>query len=149
MSTTSRQKEVPGHANVRLLAVCLASIALLAACSKRPNNPSAALIGDYELHWQNGSNCAGRGIESSILQLHADGTSEQHDLFHDGSQFRTAGKWRYDGDDHIRLDPLRATTTLEIDKNGSAVPAELVVQWSNPPNILLNPHDSCLFTKVR
>ncbi len=59
----------------------------------------------------------------------------------------TKGNWEYDGKDGVLLDKLRATNTLEIDKNASATNAGLIVQWSNPPNILLNPHDDCLFVK--
>jgi hypothetical protein len=81
------------------------------------------------------------------LDLRADGSSEQRDQFKDGSRFVTPGKWQYDGDDGISIDNLRTTTTLEIDRNASPAHASLIVQWSKPPNILLNPHGDCLFAK--
>jgi hypothetical protein len=83
-----------------------------------------------------------------MLELRADGSSEQRDHFKDGSQFVTAGKWKYEGDDSISFDSLRTTKTLEIDKNASASSASLIVQWARPANILLNPDDDCLFAKT-
>src|SRR6266700_1696276 len=127
-----------------LIMVTVASVAWLCGCSPTPRNPRAALVGQYKLHTGTG-NCSGRGIESSMLELRADGTSEQRDRFKDGSQFGTAGKWEYEGDDHIAIDNLRITTTGEIDKNASPIHASLIVQWSKPPNILLNPDDDCVF----
>lgn len=90
-----------------------------------------------------------RGIESSELELRPDGTLEQRDQFKDGSRFVTAGKWQYDGDDHISIDNLRITTTGEIDRNASPIHASLIVEWSKAPNILLNPDDDCLFAKAQ
>jgi hypothetical protein len=130
-----------------LIVAAVSSIACFTACFRTPSDPRAALVGHYRLHVGHG-NCAGRGIESSALELRPDGTSEQLDQFKDGSRFMTAGKWHYDGDDHISIDNLRATTTGEIDKNASPGLASLIVQWSKPPNILLNPDDDCLFAKA-
>jgi hypothetical protein len=132
-----------------IIAVVVSSIACLDGCSRRPNDPHAALVGQYQLHWGNGSNCSGRGIESSTLELRADGTSEQRDRFKDGSQFVTAGSWQYTGEDSIGIENLRISKTGEIDKNASATYAGLIVQWSKPPNILLNPDDDCLFAKTQ
>lgn len=132
-----------------VIVVVISAIAILVSCSSRPRDPRAALVGQYRLHWGNGSNCSGRGIEASTLELRVDGSSEQRDHFKDGSQFVTAGKWQYEGDDSISFDSLRATTTLEIDKNASPTHAGLIVQWSGPPNILLNPDDDCLFAKTQ
>jgi hypothetical protein len=132
-----------------LVAVAVSAVACLNGCSRRPSDPRAALVGQYRLSWRNGSNCSGRGIEDSTLELRQDGTSEQRDHFKDGSQFLTAGRWRYDGKDGVLLDNLRVTTTLEIDKNASATRAGLIVQWSKPPNILLNPDDDCLFVQTQ
>ena len=131
-----------------LLVATAFSLASFTACSRRPNDPRSALVGQYQLHVGQG-NCAGRGIASSTLELRSDGTSEQRDQFQDGSRFVTAGKWHYAGDDHIAIDKLRATTTLEIDKNASPDFASLIVQWSKPPNILLNPDDNCMFAKTQ
>jgi len=130
-----------------LVVVALFSVSCLGGCSRTPSNPGAALVGQYTLHVGNGY-CSGRGIENSILELRPDGTSEQRDRFRDGSQFVTAGKWQYDGDDHIAIDNLRITTTGEIDKNASPIHASLIVQWSKPPNILLNPDDDCVFAQA-
>jgi hypothetical protein len=77
------------------------------------------------------------------------GTSEQRDRFKDGSQFVTPGKWQYGGDNHVDLDDLRITTTGEIDRNASPTHASLIVEWSQPPNILLNPDDDCFFAKTQ
>jgi len=103
-----------------LIAMAVPTVACLDGCSRRPNNPSAALVGQYRLHWGNGSNCSERGIEDSTLELRADGTSEQRDRFKDGSQFVTKGNWEYDGKDGVLLDKLRATNTLEIDKGATS-----------------------------
>jgi hypothetical protein len=132
-----------------LIAVLSFGVVCLDGCSRRPSDPRDALVGQYRLHWGSGSNCSGRGIEASTLELRADGTSEQLDRFKDGSQFVTKGKWQYDGKDGVLLENLRATNTLEIDKNASATNAGLIVQWSKPPNILLNPDDDCLFAKTQ
>jgi hypothetical protein len=131
-----------------LIMVAVSSLASLSGCSRRPNNPQAALVGQYKLHVGKG-NCSGRGIENSILELRPDGTSEQRDHFKDGSQFVTAGKWQYNGDDHISIDNLRITNTGEIDRNASAIHASLIVEWSKTPNILLNPDDDCVFAKAQ
>jgi hypothetical protein len=130
-----------------LVVFAASSVVYFSECSRTPSNPQAALVGQYKLHVGNG-NCSGRGIENSTLQLRADGTSEQRDRFKDGSLFVTAGKWYLDGNDGIGIDNLRTTTTLEIDKNASPTHASLLVQWSKPPNILLNPHDDCFFAKA-
>jgi hypothetical protein len=131
-----------------LLAVLAASSgAYFSGCSRTPSNPQAALVGQYKLHVGNG-NCSGRGIESSTLELRADGTSEQRDRFKDGSLFVTAGKWYLDVNYGIGIDNLRTTATLEIDNNASPTHTSLIVQWSKPPNILLNPHGDCFFAKT-
>src|ERR1700747_3679948 len=109
-----------GSSVLVVAAVC--SIGSFTACSRTPSDPRAALVGHYRLHVGHG-NCAGRGIETSTLELRPDGTSEQLDQFKDGSRFVTAGKWKYDGGDHISIDNLRTTTTLEIDKNASPTTA--------------------------
>ncbi len=132
-----------------LIAVAVSALACLNGCSRRPHDPRAALVGQYRLSWRNDSNCSGRGIQDSTLELRQDGTSEQRDHFNDGSHFLTAGKWRYDGKDGVLFDNLRVTTTLEIDKNASADSAGLIVQWTKPPNILLNPDDDCLFVHAQ
>jgi hypothetical protein len=132
-----------------LTAVFSFSFVCLNGCSHRPTDPRGALVGQYRLHWGSSSNCSGRRIETSTLELRPDGTSEQRDRFKDGSEFVTEGKWQYDGEDGVLLDSLRATNTLEIDKNASATHAGLIVQWSNPPNILLNPDDDCVFVKAQ
>ena len=133
----------------RSCSLVLATVASLIciACSRRPSDPRGALVGQYKLHI--GSGCSGRGIDNSTLDLQADGTSEQRDTFEDGSQFVTPGMWRLDGDNGISIDKLRITTTGEIDKNASPVHAGVGVEWSHPPNIVLNPDDDCLFVKVR
>jgi hypothetical protein len=133
----------------RLPAIVLTffSFACLVGCSRRPSNPRAALVGKYRLHWATNSDCSGRAIAGSTLELREDGTSEQRDRFSDGSEFVTHGKWQYGGNDDVLFDNLRTTTTLEIDKHASVSAAGLIVQWSKPPNILLNPDDSCLYAK--
>jgi hypothetical protein len=130
-----------------LLVVLAASSVVFSGCSRTPSNPQSALVGQYKLHVGSGI-CSERGIENSTLELRADGTSEQRDRFKDGSLFVTAGKWYLDGNDGIGIDNLRTTTTLEIDKNASPTHVSLIVQWSKPPNILLNPHDDCFFAKA-
>lgn len=132
-----------------MIAVFSFSVVCLNGCSRRPTDPRRALVGQYRLHWGSSSNCSGRGIEASTLELRPDGTSEQRDRFNDGSQFVTEGKWQYDGKDGVLLDSLRTTNTLEIDKNASVTNAGLIVQWSTPPNILLNPDDDCIFAKAK
>ena len=82
------------------------------------------------------------------MELRNNGTSEQRDNFSDGSQFVTAGKWQLENDTGIAIENLRVTSTGEIDKNASPIHASLIVEWSKTPNILLNPHDDCLFAKA-
>jgi hypothetical protein len=133
-----------------LLLVVVAVLLQLAfaGCSRARSDPQAALVGRYRLY-EGHSNCSGHGIESSTLELRADGSSQQTDQFKDGSRFVTPGKWEYDGGTGISIDNLRTTATLEIDKNATPAHASLIVQWSKPPNILLNPHGGCLFAKVQ
>src|SRR5712692_520450 len=99
-----------------LICLILFSVACLDGCSRRPSDPRAALVGAYRLHWGTNSDCSGRGIVDSTLELRADGSSEQRDHFNDGSQFVTRGKWSY-YNDGVLFDNLRTTTTLEIDKH--------------------------------
>lgn len=131
-----------------LITVSVSCLVCLAGCSRRPRDPRAALVGKYQLSWGRGSFCSDHEVGSSTLELRTDGTSEQRDRFKDGSQFVTAGNWEYVPDDHVGLENLRATNTLEIDKNASATYASLIVQWSKPPNILLNPDDGCVFARM-
>ena len=125
-----------------LLVLTALSILSLGGCSRRPHDPRAALIGKYRLHWGTNSDCSGLPITDSELELRADGTSEQRENFKDGSQVVTRGKWSYDNDG-VLFDNLRAG----FGKDASATAAGLIVQWANPPNILLNPDDSCLYAK--
>jgi hypothetical protein len=55
-----------------LIAMAVPTVACLDGCSRRPDNPSAAPVGQYRLHWGSGSNCSGRGIENSTLELRAE-----------------------------------------------------------------------------
>jgi len=130
-----------------LIVVAVSSIVCLPACSRKPSDPRAALVGQWNLHVGTGD-CSGRGIESSTLELRNDGTSEQRDKFKDGPEFVTAGKWRPESDDGVAIDNLRITNTGEIDKYAFPIHASLIVEWSKPPNILLNPHDDCFFSKA-
>jgi hypothetical protein len=127
--------------------VMLPALVFSVACNRPPSDPRAALVGHYRLHVGNGSGCSGRGIESSTLELRVDGTSQQQDVFKDGSRFVTRGAWRLDGASGVAIDDLRITTTGEIDKDASPIHASLIVQWTAKPNILLNPDDNCLFAK--
>ena len=68
-----------------LIAVFSFSFVCFNGCSRRPTDPRVALVGQYRLDWGSGSNCSGRGIETSTLELRADGNSEQHGRFKDGS----------------------------------------------------------------
>jgi len=129
------------------MAIAVTAAGYLAGCSRKPRNLRAAIVGQYRLHVGTG-NCSGRGIASSTLELRNNGTSEQRDNFSDGSQFVTAGKWQLENDTGIAIENLRVTSTGEIDKNASPIHASLIVEWSKTPNILLNPHDDCLFAKA-
>jgi len=129
---------------------------------QRPKDARAALVGQYRLELPEGSDCSEHSIESSILELRADGTSEQTDRFKDGSQFVTSSKWEYyeynkwcptvgfeliASCDLITFQKLRVTTSLEIDKAASPLGAGLIVAWPKPPKIRL--WNDCFFTKVR
>ncbi len=123
---------------------------------QRPRNARVALVGQYNLHSLEGSDCFGRGIESSTLELRVDGTSEQRDRFKDGSQFVTPSTWEYyeynkwcpttKGCDLIAFQKLRITKNFEINKSASPSGAGLIVWWSKPAKIPLG--GGCVFAKV-
>src|SRR5215472_14222542 len=113
-----------------LICLVLVSVACLNGCSHRPSDPRAALVGKYRLQWGTNSDCSGRAIADSTLELRADGNSEQRDRFNDGSQFVTHGKWDYDDNGGVIFDNLRTTKTLEVDKHATATGAGLIVEWS-------------------
>ncbi len=131
------------------IAAGVSSIALLfstASCRKTPNPAEAhkLLTGKWRLvvktdyvHW---------GIDSDTLILHADGRMEQHLELLTGKKYDSVQeRWEYLPDRSISLD--RRLTVTDPQYAGVPQLEVLIVEFNQPPVILLNPHQNCFYQR--
>ena len=125
---------------------------LSASCNGRPvvhENREPELVGDWDLLLRH--DCENYAIRSDHLTLHADGTFDQHSVLKDGQKVESTGQhWRYLEKDSVALstrrdwephsDPnLKKSTDVQPQIAGINENEVLIVHFSSPPEILLNP----------
>ena len=122
------------------IAPALVAIALLGSwgCNRAPKPEEAhkRLVGQWRLVVK--SDCKHWGVDSDTLILHSDGRMEQHLKLLNGKKYDSAQEhWEYSADLHIVLDQrLRVS-----------VPEVLIVEFSDPPVIVLNPDGNCFYER--
>jgi len=131
---------------------CSASVALallllgLSACRKTPSPERAnqLLTGKWRLVIK--SDCENWGVESDTLILHSDGRMEQHLRLLNGKKYDSVKeRWEYLPDNSISLDQ-RLTVS---DPQNAGIPQlqVLILEFSDPPAIVLNPSENCFYER--
>jgi hypothetical protein len=119
-----------------------------ASCRKTPNPEEAhkLLTGKWQLVVK--SDCAHWDIDSDTLILHADGRMQQHLKLLNGKEYDSAQeRWEYLADRSISLD--RRLTVTNPQYAGVPQLEVLIVEFNQPPVILLNPHQNCFMSASR
>jgi len=117
-----------------------------ASCRKTPNPEEAhkLLTGNWRLVVK--SDCAPWGVDSDTLILHSDGRMEQHLKLLSGKTYDSAHeRWEYLPDHSVSLD--RRLTVTDPQHAGTPQLEVLIVEFSQPPVILLNPHQNCFYER--
>jgi len=131
---------------------CSAGLALallllgLNACKKTPSPEQAhrLLVGKWKLVVR--SDCEHWGVESDTLILHYDGTMEQHLRLLNGRKYDSAREhWEYLPDHSISLD--RRLTVSDPQNAGIPQLQVLILEFSDPPAIVLNPSENCFYER--
>ena len=87
--------------------------------------------------------CQDWGIESDKLILHSDDRLEQHLKFLNGKKFDSAQEhWEYTPNNGISLNRRLTAPAGTLESEG------LIVEFSEPPVILLNPDEDCFYQKI-
>jgi hypothetical protein len=132
------------------IVVVLALMCLLAACQKpmSPDEARNSLTGEWKLVVK--SSCNDLGIRSDRLLLHSNGQLEQHLEMADGKKFDSPpdSKWSFVPDHSVSLDER-----FNVSKSGATTNVEkrheiLIVEFTKPPSILLNPDQSCFYQQI-
>jgi hypothetical protein len=120
------------------------------ACHKQvtPDEAKNQLAGDWKLIIK--SSCADFGIRSDKLILHHDGRLEQHLEMADGKRYESSAdsKWSFMPEKSVSLDER-----FNVAKSGSEITVEkrheiLIVEFTKPPSILLNPDLNCFYQRA-
>jgi len=113
-----------------------------------PDEVQNRLAGEWVLIVK--SSCSDLGIRSDKLILHGDGRLEQHLEMTSGKRFdsSTDSKWSFMPENSVSLDER-----FNVAKSGTEVSVEkrheiLIVEFSKPPSILLNPDLNCFYQRV-
>jgi hypothetical protein len=116
-------------------------------------------VGEWDLLLRH--ECENYPIRSDRLTLHADGTFDQHTVLKDGQKVESTGQhWRYLEKDSIALssrrdwephsDPnLKKSTDIQPPIAGVSENEVLIVHFSSPPEILLNPDSDCVYVRTK
>jgi hypothetical protein len=134
------------HSRIALGALVFALQLGTASCRKTPSPEEAhkLLTGEWRLVVR--SDCAHWGIDSDTLILHADGTMEQHLKLRNGKKYDSVQEhWEFLPDHSISLD--RRLTVTDPQNAGTPQLDVLIVEFSQPPVILLNPHQNCFYER--
>jgi hypothetical protein len=115
-------------------------------CRSKPNSEEARklLAGKWRLESRH--DCNHWGIDSDILILHADGRMEQHLKLLNGKSYDSVQEhWEYIPDDSISLDQRLTVTNPQY----AGIPESevLIVEFSEPPAIVLNPDQDCVYQR--
>lgn len=131
-------------------AVILLLGCLCAGCHKQVTSEEARsqLTGQWTLVVK--SSCGDFGIRSDNLILHHDGRLEQHLEMISGKRFdsSTDSRWSFMPNNSVSLDER-----FNVEKSGTEVSVEkrheiLIVEFTKPPSILLNPDLNCFYQRV-
>ena len=131
----------------------LSLILLLAAGCSRQRTPAEAktlLVGDWNLHI--GSDCEGYDVASDKLILHSDGTFEQHTVSKRGYRYdASAEKWDLIDDHSVSLDSRKDFFNSQPENEfvGLRRGEVLLVEFTTPRVILLNPKQNCFYTQPK
>lgn len=128
-----------------LLLLCMCD-----ACHKQmtPDEAKNQLAGEWTLIVK--SSCGDLGIRSDKLILHHDGRLEQHLEMTNGRRHESSAdsKWSFMPENSVSLDER-----FNVAKSGAEVTVEkrheiLIVEFTRPPSILLNPDLNCFYQRV-
>jgi hypothetical protein len=117
-----------------------------AGCRRTPSPERAQklLIGKWRLVVK--SDCNYWGVDSDILVLHSDGKMEQHLTLLNGQHYDSVHEhWEYLPDHSISLD--RRLVVSDPQHAGIPRLEVLILEFSDPPVMLLNPHEDCFYER--
>ncbi len=132
---------------VRVDTRVLVMLLLFVACSKAiPQDAAATLVGRYEL-----TSTAERLLTTTdVLRLHSDGTFVHEGSTKSGDHFSYSGRWRY-AQRTVALDDWRdyaGVTTKVPQGSGARVNMNVIVEFTSPPVIVLDPDRNILYAKT-
>jgi hypothetical protein len=116
------------------------------ACKQTPTAEDAhrLLSGKYRLVVRH--DCEQWGVDSDTLVLHADGRMEQHLKLRNGKSYDSVqAHWEYIPDHSVSLD--RRLVISDPQNAGMAQLQVLIVEFSDPPVIVLNPDEDCFYER--
>lgn len=121
------------------------------SCTRAPSVAEANRL--LEGHWELalGHDCSDYGIRSDNLVLHSDGTLEQHFVSIYNQRYDTTNQhWSYSPENHVNFDIRRNFFTKQppTEVIGVPIPENLIVEFGNPPVILVHPDSDCFYRKV-
>jgi hypothetical protein len=132
----------------RILFGVVATSALLgtAGCRRTPSPEEAhkLLTGKWRLVVK--SSCKHWGVDGDMLILRSNGTMEQHLKLLNGQLYDSVQQhWEYLPDHSISLD--RRLVVSDPQYAGIPRSEVLILEFSDPPVILLNPHEDCFYER--
>jgi hypothetical protein len=129
-------------------------VALLAAvgCNHKRTESEARslLVGEWNLHV--GSDCADYDVASDKLILHSDGIFEQHTVSKRGYRYDApAEKWDYLPEHSVFLDSRKDFFNSQSTNEfvGVRRVEGLLVEFTTPSVILLNPDQNCFYANSK
>ena len=117
-----------------------------AGCRRTPSPEEAQklLTGKWRLVVK--SDCKDWGVDGDMLILHSDGKLEQHLKLFNGKHYDSDKEhWEYLPDHSISLD--RRLVVSDPQHAGIPRSEVLILEFSDPPVILLNPHEDCVYER--
>jgi hypothetical protein len=137
---------VPARGRGLLVAAVMVVLLGTAGCRRTPNPKEVhkLLTGKWRLVVK--SDCKSWGVGSDMLILHSDGTFEQHLKLLNGQHYDSGQQhWEYFPDHSISLD--RRLVVSDPQYAGIPRSEVLILEFSDPPVILLNPHEDCFYER--
>jgi hypothetical protein len=133
------------------LSLILALSASVGCNHKRTDSEARSLLpGEWNLHI--GSDCSASDVASDKLILHSDGTFEQHTVSKRGFHYDApAEKWEYSPENGVLLDSRKDFLNSQPANEfvGARRAEGLIVEFTTPLVILLNPDQNCFYTKPK
>ena len=110
----------------------------------------ALVVGEWSLTI--GRDCSNYDVASDKLVLHPNGTLEQHTVSKRGFRYDApAERWKYSSENHVVLDSRKDFFNSQPQNEFAGVRRfeVLLVKFTSPPTILLNPKSDCFYTKTK